>query len=133
MGNRVAELNRAVESALNQIDGDVEVVIVGNGADVPAMPAKVPVGSASTIKIIRLPENVGIPAGRNRGVEACTGDVVLFLDDDGWYVNDKLVAHVRNRFATEPDLGVISFRVMDPDGGTGQRRHVPRLLAGDPA
>jgi len=133
MGNRVAELDRAVESALNQADGDIEVVIVGNGADVPPLKAKIPEGSAATIKTIRLPHNVGIPEGRNRGVQECTGDVVLFLDDDGWYANTKVAAHIRERFASEPDLAVISLRVMDPEGGAGQRRHVPRLRAGDPA
>ena len=99
MGNRVAELNRAVESALNQADGDIEIVIVGNGADVPPITAEIPPGSKATIKTIRLPENVGIPEGRNRGVQECTGDVVLFLDDDGWYANSKVAAHIRERFA----------------------------------
>ncbi|SDG65634.1 hypothetical protein SAMN05421505_106147 [Sinosporangium album] len=132
MGNRVAELDRAVASVLDQIDGDVEVVIVGNGADVPELNASPGIGSAATIKIVRLQHNTGIPAGRNRGVEECSGDIVLFLDDDGWYASPRVAAHVRDRFAKEPDLAVISFRVMDPDGGNGQRRHVPRLRAGNP-
>ena len=72
------------------------------------------------------------PGGPQRGVQACAGDVVLFLDDDGWYPDPQLGTHVARRFAAEPDLAVISFRVMDPDGGPGQRRHVPRLRAGDP-
>ncbi|GII91003.1 glycosyltransferase family 2 protein [Sinosporangium siamense] len=132
MGNRVAELDRAVASVLDQIDGDVEVVVVGNGADVPEITAMPGPGNSATIKVVRLPHNSGIPAGRNRGVEECSGDVILFLDDDGWYANPRVAAHVRDRFATEPDLAVVSFRVMDPDGGNGQRRHVPRLRAGNP-
>lgn len=132
MGNRIPELDRAVESALNQVDGDVEVVIVGNGTDVPELSATVPEGSSASIRSVRLSHNTGIPAGRNRGVEECTGDVVLFLDDDGWYADQWLVSHLRERFSTEHDLAVVSFRVKDPDGGIGQRRHVPRLRAGDP-
>ncbi len=132
MGNRIPELDRAVESALNQVDGDVEVVIVGNGTDVPELSATVPEGSSASIRSVRLSHNTGIPAGRNRGVEECTGDVVLFLDDDGWYADQGLVSHLRERFSTEHDLAVVSFRVKDPDGGIGQRRHVPRLRAGDP-
>ncbi|RJL30565.1 glycosyltransferase [Bailinhaonella thermotolerans] len=132
MGNRVAELDRAVMSALDQADADVEVVIVGNGADVPELTASPPEGSASTVQTIRLETNEGIPGGRNRGVDACSGDIVMFLDDDGWYASPEVAAHVRERFAAEPDLAVISFRVVDPDGGPGQRRHVPRLRAGDP-
>jgi GT2 family glycosyltransferase len=132
MGNRIAELDRAVESALTQIDGDIEVVIVGNGADVPELTVQPPSGSSGAIKTVRLAYNAGIPEGRNRGVQECSGDIVLFLDDDGWYANAKVATHVRERFAHEPDLAVISFRVMDPEGGSVQRRHVPRLRAGDP-
>ena len=81
---------------------------------------------------MRLPENVGIPAGRNRGVEASTGELILFLDDDGYYDSTDLGAHLRDRFTADPKLGIVSFRVRDPEGGPGERRHVPRLRAGDP-
>jgi hypothetical protein len=125
MGNRPAELERAVDSALNQKDVEVEVVLVGNGADVP--------GSwPDNVTVMRLPENVGIPSGRNRGVEATSGELILFLDDDGWYESTGLGAHLRDRFIADPKLGIVSFRVRDPEGGPGERRHVPRLRAGDP-
>jgi GT2 family glycosyltransferase len=39
---------------------------------------------------------------------------------------------VAGRFAAEPELAVLSFRVVDPDTGAGARWHVPRLRAGDP-
>ncbi|MFL6054126.1 MAG: glycosyltransferase family 2 protein [Actinoallomurus sp.] len=125
MGNRPVELERAVKSALNQKYVEVEVVLVGNGADVP--------GSwPENVKVVRLPENVGIPAGRNRGVEASSGELVLFLDDDGWYESAELGARLRDMLTADPKLGIVSFRVRDPEGGPGERRHVPRLRAGDP-
>lgn len=124
MGTRPAELRRAITSVLEQDDADVEVVVVSNGADLPELP--------EGIKTVLLPENVGIPAGRNHGVRACEGDVVLFLDDDGWYRSPDLARHVRERFAADPELGALSFRIADPDGGPDQRRHVPRLRVGDP-
>jgi GT2 family glycosyltransferase len=124
MGNRPAELDRAIAStaALRASGGDL--VVVGNGADVPPVP--------DGVTTLRLPANVGVAAGRNAGVDACTGDVVLFLDDDGWFPDEDLGDYVAGRFAADPLLAVISFRVVDPAGGPGARWHVPRLRAGDP-
>lgn len=124
MGDRGAELDRAVASALAQREAEVEIVVVGNGADVPSAPAGV--------TVVRLPRNLGVAGGRNAGVAACSGDVVLFLDDDGWYPDPGLAAYVAGRFAADPALAVLSLRVVDPEGGPGARWHVPRLRASDP-
>ena len=124
MGDRPAEVIRAIDSVLAQRGAQVELVVVGNGAEVTGLPAGV--------RAVGLPENVGVAAGRNAGVEACGGDVVLFLDDDGWYPDPGLAAHVAGRFAADPALAVLSMQVVDPEGGPGARWHVPRLRAGDP-
>jgi GT2 family glycosyltransferase len=124
MGDRPAELDRAVTSALAQQGTDLEVVVVGNGAAVPL--------DREGVTVVRLPRNTGVAGGRNAGLAACTGEVVLFLDDDGWYPDRTVAAHAAQRFAREPDLAVVSFRVVDAAGGPGARWHVPRLRAGDP-
>jgi GT2 family glycosyltransferase len=124
MGDRPAEVNRAIDSVLTQRGAQVELVVVGNGAEVTGLPAGV--------RTVLLPENVGVAAGRNAGVQACGGDVVLFLDDDGWYPDPGLASYVAARFAAAPALAVLSMQVVDPEGGPGARWHVPRLRAGDP-
>ncbi|HLJ98344.1 MAG TPA: glycosyltransferase [Streptosporangiaceae bacterium] len=124
MGNRPAELDRAVASVLAQAT-PVELVVVGNGVSLDGLPPGV--------KVLTLPSNVGVAAGRNAGVDACTGDVVLFLDDDGWYPDPSLASYVAGRFAGDPGLAVISMWVVDPAGGPTARWHVPRLRAGDPS
>jgi GT2 family glycosyltransferase len=124
MGDRPEELERAVASALAQEDADLEVIVVGNGADVGPVP--------DGVTVLRLAENVGVAGGRNAGVAAASGDVVLFLDDDGWYPDGSVGRYVAGRFAGDPSLAVLSFRVVDPEGGPGGRWHVPRLRAGDP-
>ena len=115
MGNRPAEVLRAIDSVLAQRGTPVELVVVGNGAEVTVLPAGV--------KSVSLPENLGVSGGRNAGVAACTGDVVLFLDDDGWYPDPGLAAHIAEKFA-DPSLAVLSFQVVDPEGGPGARWHV---------
>ncbi|NUT33521.1 MAG: glycosyltransferase family 2 protein, partial [Hamadaea sp.] len=129
MGNRPEELRALLDSVAKQ-DGDrVEVVVVGNGSPVPDVPAGV--------RTIELPENLGIPGGRNVGIEAFgpSGrdvDVLLFLDDDGLLANHDTAELCRTAFTEDPKLGIISFRIADPDTGVTQRRHVPRLRAADP-
>lgn len=132
MGNRPAELARAVRSALAQEDVDVEVILVGNGVPEDWRPGDDEIFRDERVRLVRLPENLGIPAGRNRGVAEAAGEILVFLDDDGWYDSTRLGVHLRDRFAADPRLGIISFRIRDPEGGPGERRHVPRLRVGDP-
>lgn len=129
MGNRPAELRTLLDSVAMQ-DGDrIEVVVVGNGSPVPEVPAGV--------RTVELPENLGIPGGRNVGIEAfgpsgADVDALLFLDDDGHLPLTDTAELCRQAFEADPKLGIISFRIADPDTGETQRRHVPRLRAADP-
>ncbi|MCX5144397.1 MULTISPECIES: glycosyltransferase family 2 protein [unclassified Streptomyces] len=129
MGNRPAELRALLDSVAGQ-DGDrIEVVVVGNGSPVPDVPPGV--------RTVELPENLGIPGGRNVGIEAfgpsgADVDALLFLDDDGHLPLTDTAELCRQAFEADPKLGIISFRIADPDTGETQRRHVPRLRAADP-
>jgi GT2 family glycosyltransferase len=124
MGTRPAELERAIASTAAMRERGVQLVLVGNGAELPPVP--------SDVTTVRLPENLGVAGGRNAGVEASSGDVVMFLDDDAWYTDPGLADHVADRFAADPRLAVLAFHITDPAGGAGVRWHVPRLRAGDP-
>jgi GT2 family glycosyltransferase len=125
MGDRPAELSRAIASLVAQQGDPVEVIVVGNGAPVPDLPPGP--------RLVQLPENVGIPAGRNAGADDASGELVLFLDDDGWLAEPTAVDHLRAEFGSDARLGIVSLRIADPESGATARRHVPRLQAGDPA
>ncbi|MFF2329405.1 MULTISPECIES: glycosyltransferase family 2 protein [unclassified Streptomyces] len=129
MGNRPEELRSLLDSVAKQEGDRIEVVVVGNGAPVPDVPAGV--------RTVELPENLGIPGGRNVGIEAfgpsgADVDALLFLDDDGLLPLTDTAELCRQAFEADPELGIISFRIADPDTGATQRRHVPRLRAADP-
>lgn len=129
MGNRPEELRLLLDSVAKQQGDRIEVVVVGNGSPLPELP--------EGVRTVELPENVGIPAGRNVGIEefgpgGSEVDVLLFLDDDGLLAHQDTAELCREAFTGDPALGIISFRIADPDTGITQRRHVPRLRASDP-
>ncbi|MCX5150635.1 glycosyltransferase [Streptomyces sp. NBC_00320] len=132
MGNRPDELKALLDSVARQ-DGDpIEVVVVGQGVQVTGL-ADLPPG----VRTVDLPENLGIPGGRNVGIEAFGPggrevDALLFLDDDGLLERTDTAELCRQAFAEDPKLGIVSFRIADPESGETQRRHVPRLRAADP-
>jgi GT2 family glycosyltransferase len=124
MGDRPDELLRTIASLVAQQGDPVEIVVVGNGvAQFPLPP---------DVQWLSLPENVGIPAGRNAGADVTSGELVLYLDDDGWLPAPTAVERLRSDFAGDPRLGIVSLRIADPVSGTTARRHVPRLRASDP-
>lgn len=123
-GRRRKRLRRALASVLDQRGVTVDVVCVGNGWD--------PVGLPAGVRGIRLPENIGIPAGRNAGVDHVDGELLFFLDDDAALPDDDFLAEVAARFADHPRLGMLQPRVLDPKGRPTPRRWIPRLRKAEP-
>ncbi|MEU6757747.1 glycosyltransferase [Streptomyces sp. NPDC046685] len=128
MGDREPELRALLDSVAAQEGGEARVVVLGQGVKLPALP--------DGVAAVELPENLGIPGGRNAGLrwlrEHGGVDIVLVLDDDGLLPRTDSVRLVREAFAENPRLGVVSFRIVDEEGRT-QRRHVPRVGGADPA
>ncbi|MCP3817528.1 glycosyltransferase [Streptomyces sp. A3M-1-3] len=126
MGNRPAELQALLDSVAKQQEPAARVVVVGNGSPLPDLPAGV-IG-------VELDENLGVSGGRNVAMdklrEAGDLDVLVDLDDDGLLVEADVFTRLADLYADDPRLGIVSFRIADETGFT-QRRHVPRLGAGD--
>jgi hypothetical protein len=121
MGDRPDDLARAIES----LGPEADVTVVLNGA--PAAQVPLPPG----VGCVPLEENRGVPGGRNAGVEATTGDIIGFLDDDAAVLAADAGERIVARFDADPDLAVMAFRLVDDDDQTA-RRHVPRLGRGNP-
>ncbi|MEU5716672.1 glycosyltransferase [Streptomyces sp. NPDC020403] len=136
MGDRPQQVEALLASVAMQDVRPARVVIVGNGSPLPdysAFPGLT--GLAGGVTTIELDENLGCPGGRNaalaRLAELGDVDVVIELDDDGLLVDKGVFRAVRDLYAADPRLGIVGFRIADEHGET-QRRHVPRLRAGDP-
>jgi GT2 family glycosyltransferase len=122
-GRRPDQLRQAVESLLAQRDVELDVVVVGN----PWEPTGLPDG----VRGLALPENLGIPGGRNAGVPHVRGDLLFFLDDDTSLGQPDALARVAGAFAADPRLALVQLRVDPLGAGAPPREWVPRLRVAD--
>lgn len=117
MGNRPAELQRALTALKEQRGVRMDVVLLGNGW--------VPEGLPDWVRTIHSPENLGCPAGRNVAAAEAQGEYIFFYDDDGELTDPdtlaKMVAFM------EDGVAVVQPRGVDPDGKPSPRRWTPRL------
>jgi GT2 family glycosyltransferase len=79
--------------------------------------------------VVESAENLGVPGGRDLGLESTRTPLVGFLDDDARLVSTDSLGSVVEQFATDHSLGAMSLRLVDEDGNTS-RRHVPRRGTG---
>ncbi|MEO1056157.1 MAG: glycosyltransferase [Actinomycetota bacterium] len=117
-GDRPDALTRAIASIVRQSNSSV--VLVGNGVtDAGELAAP-----SDDVDVVRSPENLGIPGGRDLGASRSSATLVGFLDDDA-ELHDAVASSVQRCFAERPQLGAVSLRLVD-EGGTSATRHVPR-------
>lgn len=98
-------------------DPDTECIVVVNGSTDGTADAVA--GAYPGVRLIRLPENVGVGA-RNRGLEAAIGEIAVCLDDDMLGTEHMDLARLRACFRDDPRLGGLNFKVTWP--GTNRIR-----------
>jgi N-acetylglucosaminyl-diphospho-decaprenol L-rhamnosyltransferase len=112
-------IERSIESIR---DGVRELIVVDHGS------------ADGTVELVRerFPEarvlereNRGFGAGNNAGMREASGDYVLLLNPDAWFLGDGLETLVA--FAEEhPEAGVVGPKLLHPDGS------LQRSVRGDP-
>lgn len=103
--NRAHTLPRALRSVLAQTFDDFEVLVVDDGS-VDDTESVVTSLADSRIRYIRLPENRGVGAARNRGLREARADLAAFLDSDDEWMPQKLSKQVALFADGPPSLGL---------------------------
>lgn len=102
--NQAQFLGEAIQSVLNQSYQNFEVIIV-NDASLDNTSEVVQEFNNPRIKLIVHEQNKGLPASRNTGMRASSGELIAFLDADDLFLPEKLNYHA-DFFSKHPDVGV---------------------------
>jgi glycosyltransferase involved in cell wall biosynthesis len=115
--NRSDTLPRAVDSALGQTHGRVEVIVVDDGSSDGTPEALAQLTSPTRLIVHRLDRNRGPGVARNAGVAIASGGVLAFTDSDCEPTPGWLAAGVA---ALGPGVDVVQGRTLpDPTGEDG--------------
>ena len=84
-------LNRCVRSVLSQSCPDLELILVDDcSPDHCGRLCDEYAALDPRVRVIHMPDNVGLGFARNTGLEAAQGDFILFLDSDDWLCSKAL-------------------------------------------
>ncbi|MBS0661901.1 MAG: glycosyltransferase [Verrucomicrobia bacterium] len=107
-------LRAAVASVFAQTLGDLELVLVDNGAGLKPEDLG-EAGRDPRLRLMVQPGNGGIPAGHNAGVAAARGEFIALLDHDDVMLPVRLERQVA-RLRADPALGLVSSLAESIDG-----------------
>lgn len=96
-------LAEAIESVLNQTYTNYEIIVVDDGSTDNSCGVLQPY--LEKIRYI-YQENQGVAAARNRGIQMAQGELIAFLDQDDFWLSDKLALQVAC-FDAQPELGIV--------------------------
>jgi len=82
-------IGRAVASALAQIEVRTVIVVDDASSDKTADRAHAADDGSSRLTVLRLPENLGPAAARNKALALCTAAWVAVLDGDDYFLPDR--------------------------------------------
>lgn len=115
---RLANTLEAIDNVLAQEDVDVHAWVVDQGSDATCVEAlRARARFEPRITLIELPTNLGPPGGRNRAIPLGTAPFICSLDNDAVFASPTSLAYAAERFAKDPTLGALGFRILIFENG----------------
>jgi glycosyltransferase involved in cell wall biosynthesis len=119
---RTTQLAELFASIANQKRNDVELIVVDQNDDDRVAPLLQAVQSEIAVLHLRLEER-SQSAARNAGLEASSGEIIAFPDDDCWYPT-SLLDQVDDWFRKNPEYAVLAVGALDNEGVSSGNRWI---------
>ena len=101
-------LNKCVDSILAQTYTNIEVILVDDGATDTSGSICDTYKKDSRVKVVHK-ENGGLSDARNAGIEASTGEYLVFIDSDD-FIDSKMIETLYNAIVTtNSDISICDF------------------------
>lgn len=107
-GERIIE--KCLSHLLNQTYPNFEIIIVDNNSTDNSLAILQKYLPSQKISLIRSKKNLGVPGGRNMGVLHARGEIVAFIDNDGYAHPDWLEEAVRT-IESDEQIGAVASLV----------------------
>ena len=105
--NRVKDLQENLRELELQQTNDFEFVVVDNNSDEETV--QIVRKTFNKARLITLSTNQGVAAGRNAGIKAAAGEVLVFIDDDAVLRDKAASKKIVSAFRDNPRLGILGF------------------------
>ena len=129
--NRLPVLPRALQSVYAQDYPNLEILVLDDASEDST--SDYIRSHHPDIHLFRFEENRGLIVARNLLMREAKGDYIVSLDDDAYFVNCDAISNVVRRMGSEPEIGVISFLVVQREDDVRERtvpEHYTRTFMG---
>ena len=117
--NKAAYTRKCLESILTSVDADVEVVVVDNGStdETPALLDEMRSAYEQkgwALRAILNGRNVGCCTGRNQGIDAASGNYLVFLDNDIMVKDADWLLKLRAAIDEDARIKIVGPKIIYP-------------------
>lgn len=120
--DRPKPLARCLESVLAQQYPQIEIVVLDDASRQGIAGTLVGRFGRALIRWIRSEQRLGVAGARNRLVQEASGEILVFLDDDGAFDSPEALRTVASYFAKMPNVGTLAFKIIASVNGQADLR-----------
>lgn len=108
--NAEKEIERALNSIKSQTFKDYEIIVIDDCSKDNTYNV---VKKYEDVKLLKNEKNLKAGGSRNRGLEAATGDYIVFLDADDYFAKDTTLEKINNVIGNKkPDIVYLGFKIV---------------------